>query len=375
MSAMSAAPSRRTPLAERIASLIEATGPIGIADYFSICLSDPEHGYYMRREPFGRGGDFVTAPEVTQLFGEMIGIFLVDRWARSGRQAPVRLIEIGPGRGTLMSDALRVVARLAPDMKAATSVHLVETSPRLAAAQRATLAASGFACSWHDTLEAVPAGHALIVANELFDALPLRQFVKLGADFRERVVALDATGNLVFSAGARRIDPAMLPADADRQPEGTIFETAPAREAVMRLIAERLTASGGMATIIDYGHTVSGYGDTLQALKDHAFDDPLAHPGEADLTSHVDFEALAGTAKAAGATVAALTHQGDFLLGLGLVERAGRLGTGKSAAEQDAIRAAVERIAGTGPGNMGELFKVLVVTDGGNRAGHAMTIA
>lgn len=353
---------RRTPLADKIARLIRTTGPITVADYFDLCLSDPEHGYYRTRDPFGQAGDFITAPEITQLFGEMIGLFLVDIWRRQGLRRPVRLVEIGPGRGTLMRDVLRVVVKLAPEMTSALTVHLVETSAPLTEAQRSTLAASGTSCEWHATIDEVPQGYTLLVANEFFDALPVHQFVKALGAFRERVVALDDEDALTFIPGPATADPALLPADADAQPDGTIFEIAPAREAVMRAIAGRMATNGGAAVIVDYGHLVTGYGDTLQAVKGHRFDDPLAHPGEADLTSHVDFEALACAARTAGAHVAALMAQGDFLVSLGLLERAGRFGAGKSEAEQEAIRVAVERIAGVGAGNMGELFKVMVVT-------------
>lgn len=356
------APDGPTPLASKIAALIAASGPISVSDYMRLCLADPEFGYYRTREPFGTGGDFVTAPEVTQLFGEMIGVFVVHCWQAQGEPPGARLVEFGPGRGTLMKDMLRVIRRLTPRLFEAMSVHLVETSPRLAAIQAETLAESGVQPHWHGRIDDVPEGHLLLVANELFDALPLRQFVMAEGRFRERVVQLSPTGELAFGIGPGSIDPGSLPDDAADQLERTVFERAPVREAVMQVIAERLVATGGTALAIDYGHFVTGYGDTLQALWRGAPDDPLAHPGEADLTSHVDFASLAAAARAGGAYVAGLAHQGDFLLGLGLLERAGQLGSGKPAVEQAAIRTAVERIAGEGEGRMGELFKVLAVT-------------
>ena len=359
---MSARPQRPTPLAAKIAGLIEADGPISVADYFHHCLADPEHGYYMTSEPFGAAGDFVTAPEVTQLFGEMVAIFLLGGWQVAGMPKPVRLVEIGPGRGTLMKDMLRTANRILGGAMDGWSVHLVETSPRLRDVQAATLADSGVVCQWHETLEDVQDGHLLIAANELFDALPIRQFVKMGDAFREKVVGLDDAGSLAFGIGPATLESGRLPHDAGHQPDGTVFETAPVREAVIEKLAARLAASGGFAAIIDYGHRVPGYGDTLQAMRGHAYDDPLAHPGEADLTSHVDFAALTAAAESGGAHVLGLTCQGDFLLGLGLLERAGRLGAGKDEAAQEAIRVAVERIAGTGPGRMGELFKVLALS-------------
>ncbi len=280
-----------TALGEKIKTIIQANGPISVTDYFSLCLADPEYGYYRTREPFGRSGDFVTAPEVSQLFGEMIGVFVVHAWQRHGTPAGVRLVEIGPGRGTMMADMLRVIARLAPPLFESMTIHLVETSERLRDIQSQTLDAHEGKISWHDGFDEVPPGFTLIVANELFDAIPIRQFVKTPTGFRERMVGLDADGELTFAAGVAGIDPALLPESPQNAPNGTLFEISPARQAVMITICDRLKAFGGTALAIDYGHLVTGFGDTLQAVRMHEFDPPLAHPGEADLTSHVDFEA------------------------------------------------------------------------------------
>ncbi|WP_132956320.1 class I SAM-dependent methyltransferase [Rhizobium sp. BK251] len=351
-----------TALAEKMKALIQANGPISVTDYFSLCLADPEHGYYKTRDPFGRAGDFVTAPEISQLFGEMIGVFMVHAWQRHGTPAEVRLVEVGPGRGTMMADMLRVVARLAPPLYEGLSVHLVETSPRLQEVQRQTLSEQDGRVAWHSDFDDVPAGFTLLAANELFDAIPLRQFVRTPTGFRERMIGLDAEGRLAFAAGMAGIDPSLLPAPVQDVPPGTIFEAAPAREAVMTKICNRLNDHGGTALIIDYGHMVSGFGDTLQAVRMHEFDPPLSHPGEADLTSHVDFQALAETAIAARIHVNGCVHQGDFLIGLGLMERAGALGRDKTEYVRQGIQAAVERLAGAGEGKMGELFKVLAVS-------------
>lgn len=351
------------PLKQRIVRLIEHGGPMRLSDYFALCVSDPDDGYYMTMEPFGSAGDFTTAPEITQLFGEMVGVFLVHAWRTQGSAANPVIVEIGPGRGTLMRDILRTVSRLAPALRTTAGIHLVETSPRLSRIQKETLRDTGFSdIRWHESLASVPDGHTLLVANELFDALPLAQYVKLGGAYRERVVRADAEDRLAFGLGTGVLPSTALPDDADARPEGTVFEIAPAREAMMQAIARRLVACGGTGLVIDYGHIVTGYGDTLQALHGGAFDDPLAHPGKADLTSHVDFDALVRAARQAGAHVAGLARQGEFLVGLGLLDRAGRLGADKTAEEQEAIRAAVERIAGEGQGLMGELFKVLAVT-------------
>ncbi|MDX3926871.1 MAG: class I SAM-dependent methyltransferase [Shinella sp.] len=350
-----------TPLAGKIKALIRVNGPISVTDYFSLCLADPEHGYYKTRNPFGRAGDFVTAPEVSQLFGEMLGVFMVHAWQAHGGPKGVRLAEIGPGRGTMMADMLRVIARLAPDLYDDATVHLIETSEKLRGLQRKTLGTHAAKAAWHESFEELPDGFTLLAANELFDAIPIRQFVKTASGFRERMVGLDARDELTFSVGVAGIDPALLPGGHRTCAEGTIFEIAPAREAVMETIAYRLLRQGGTALIVDYGHLVTGFGDTLQAVLRHSFDPPLAHPGEADLTSHVDFEQLARTAAEAGLHVHGTMHQGDFLLALGLGERASALGRGKDAATQQSILSDVDRLAGSGVEKMGDLFKVLAV--------------
>ena len=352
-----------TPLAEKIKALIHAHGPISITDYFALCLADPEHGYYRTRDPFGRGGDFVTAPEVSQLFGEMLGVFVVQAWQKHLKpRRNLRIAEIGPGRGTMMADMLRTIARLAPELYAEATVHLVETSPTLRAIQQRTLAEHDGKVAWHETFDDIPAGFLLLVANEFFDAVPIRQFVKTSSGFRERLVGLDGDEQLCFGAGTAGVDPALLPPGHRDAPAGAIAEVAPARSAIMQAIADRLFNSGGTALFIDYGHTRSGFGDTLQAVLKHAFDPPLAHPGEADLTSHVDFAALAEVARARSVHVNGMMTQGRFLLELGIAARAGALGAGKDETTQAGIRAAVERLVGDRPGEMGELFKVLAVS-------------
>ncbi|WP_377296340.1 class I SAM-dependent methyltransferase [Rhizobium sp. SGZ-381] len=351
-----------TPLADKIKNLIRANGPISVTDYFALCLADPDHGYYRTREPFGRHGDFVTAPEISQLFGEMLGIFMVHAWQQHGAPSPVNLVEIGPGRGTMMLDMLRVIAKLAPALHEALSVHLVETSDRLRGVQRVTLEAYSAKITWHAAFEDVPAGFTLIAANELFDAIPIRQFVKTPTGFRERMVGLDADDELSFGIGVASLDPALLPASHGSERNGVIFEVSPARQAVMSTLCERLKKEGGTALIIDYGHMVTNFGDTLQAVLRHDYDPPLAHPGDADLTSHVDFEDLARVARVAGIRINGCLHQGDFLYGLGLSERASALARNKSEAEQRAIALAVDRLANAGEGRMGELFKVMAVS-------------
>lgn len=351
-----------TPLAQKITGIIEQSGPMRISDFFALCLADPQHGYYQSRQPFGRSGDFITAPEVSQLFGEMIGVFLVHAWQAQGSPGNVRIAEIGPGRGTLMSDALRVIARLSPDLFENTTIHMVETSERLRNVQRQTLVRIKERISWHMSFEEIPDGFTLMVANELFDAIPIHQFVNTPEGFRERVVGLDRNSRLAFGVGAGGFDPSLLPEGESAPPVGEIFELSPARTAVMQAVAAKLVRDGGTALTIDYGHLITSFGDTLQAVYRHEFDPPLARPGEADLTSHVDFQALAEAALAMGAHVHRPMSQGEFLVGLGLVERAGALGSGRDALAQAAIRDAVNRLAGEGEGRMGALFKVLAIS-------------
>lgn len=347
-----------TRLERRIAELIATAGPIPVSDYMALCLFDPDSGYYTTREPFGPLGDFVTAPEVSQMFGELVAVWLYQAWTALGRPLPVTLAEIGPGRGTLMKDMLRTLGRLDPAFVREAGFAMVETSPRLAAAQERTLAAAPTPISWHETVASLPERPLLIVGNELFDAVPIRQFVRTASGWRERMVGLDGGGRLAFFAGAASLDPALLPAGAATAPEGAIVEFAPARSALMDQIAARIAGHGGAGLFVDYGYLEPGVGDTLQALRGHRYEDALAGPGEADLTAHVDFAALAAVAGAHG-LAARFASQGSFLLAMGLLERAGRLGADAPAEVRDRIAGEVERLAG--PEQMGELFKVLAI--------------
>lgn len=351
-----------TLLKDNILRLISAAGPLGVADYMALCLFDPEHGYYTTREPFGAAGDFTTAPEISQMFGELIAIWLYDAWSLAGRPHGPVLAEIGPGRGTQMKDIVRALHRLDPALVRQARFELVETSPRLREVQRATLADSLPAFAWHDGVETLPDGPLFIVGNELFDAIPVRQYVKTVAGWRERVIGTSGDGDLQFVAGASGVDPALLPADAASAPEGAIVEIAPARAAMMDMIAERIARHGGAGLFIDYGYSEPAVGDTLQAVRQHAYDDVLAHPGHADLTAHVDFASLKRTAERHGLATGLMT-QGDFLLEQGLLQRAGSLGAGKDDVTRERIRDEVERLAG--PDQMGSLFKVLAILQPG----------
>ena len=323
----------------------------------ALCLFDPQAGYYMRRNPFGRAGDFVTAPEISQMFGELIGAWLVAAWRALGRPPHPAIVEIGPGRGTLMRDLQRTLRQLEPQLLGA-PLHLVETSSGLAAVQRETLAGAEADVFWHDELGTVPEAPLLLVANELFDAVPIRQYVRAGETWRERCVGRDAAGALTFLAGAGSLDPALLPPGAAVAPDGAVAEIAPARSALMQQLAGRLAEAGGTALVIDYGYAEPALGDTLQAVRKHRRDGPLANPGLADLTAHVDFAALAAVARAHGLGAALLT-QGQFLSRLGLKQRAERLAAAGDRGLAERLRGEVERLAGAG--EMGELFKVLAI--------------
>lgn len=353
-----------TALKEKLIRMIEATGPISVAEYMAHCLLDPQHGYYTTREPFGQDGDFITASEISQMFGELVGVWLYTAWKACGAVKRPILAEIGPGRGTLMKDMLRTLTRLDPFFVAETRFALIEASLKLVEVQKTTLQDArqegqfSVPTEWYTRLEDLPDGPLFIVGNELFDALPIRQFVKTIKGWRERMIGIDSDHDLAFMAGMASLDADLLPPGAAGAPEGTILEIAPAREALMDAIGERLKSQGGAGLFIDYGFERTATGDTLQAVKRHAYDDVLANPGEADVTSHVDFDALGRVARGHGLTDH-LMSQGDFLLGLGLLERASQLGLNKSMAEQEAIRDAVERLAA--PDQMGTLFKVQAI--------------
>jgi len=344
-------------LGDEIRALIGQEGPISLERYMALALAHPTHGYYMNRDPFGAEGDFTTAPEISQMFGELIGLWAAEIWAAIGGPDPLRLIELGPGRGTLMSDALRA-ARVAPEFRAALDVCLIETSPALAAIQHDTLLTAGAPVAWAAQLEDAPDGPAVMIANEFLDALPIRQYVRGPRDWRERLVGLDGAGRLTFGLAAEPERSIKGPAE-----EGDVLEINALGHRLMFEIGARLARQGGAALFIDYGHTATGFGDTLQALRAHRMVDPLVDPGEADLTAHVDFAAMARSARAAGAAVYGPIDQGDFLKALGLEQRAQALSSRAAAAQAADIEAARLRLTGKGPGQMGALFKAMVVAN------------
>ncbi len=355
-------------LKQRICSIIEETGPISLAQYMQLALADPQHGYYQRQEAIGAGGDFITAPEVSQMFGELVGVWAASAWLALGSPSPFLLVEAGPGRGVMMADALRAAASV-PGFMEAVRISLVETSPAMIAVQRQQLAAHKKSTKWLARLDQAEDLPMILIANEFLDALPFRQYVKAGGAWRERMVATDANGDLCAVLGPAFASMPILPPGHQSEPDGSVFEHAPTREAFVAQISERLGANGGAALLIDYGHDQQGFGDTFQAVQNHAFADPFSDPGKADLTSHVDFAVLRQTAVEAGCHTSRIATQGDFLVAMGLAERAGRLGAGKDQLAQSKIRKEAERLVL--PEEMGALFKVLALC--ANQNASAMT--
>ena len=351
----------------------------------SLCLQHPKHGYYMTRDPFGAAGDFITAPEISQMFGEMLGVWIGEAWTAAGAPAGARLVELGPGRGALMSDVLRV-GRVAPGFLDAISVDLVETSPILRELQAQTLEPSPAPINWRADFGEIPRAPLFILANEFFDALPARHFVRVahgppfrpwhssdasiahpeGSGFfpdamggwRERLVGLAAGGQFAFGL-ASYVETGLPLAP----PPGSIIEINAVAQRLMSEIARRIVADGGALLLVDYGYTQTTVGESLQAVARHAYVDPLAAPGEADLTTHVDFAALARAVRAKGAKVQGPVTQGSFLAQLGIERRAETLRRNATAQQRDAIDSALERLVGIGDArdHMGELFKAMAV--------------
>ncbi len=355
---------------------IRRGGPITVAEYMELALTHPEHGYYMKQDPFGQGGDFTTAPEISQMFGEVLGMWSAVVWQAAGAPSAFNLVELGPGRGTLMADVLRATAGV-PGFHRALTLHLVEISPVLKRRQGEGLAKTGLTPHWHDTFDTVPGGPLLLLANEFFDALPVRQFVRGAQGWSERTVELEATaapgeetteempeetgfqfGLTPPEALAQAARP-LVPPDLADSPVGSVFEACPAATGLAHALGERIARDGMAALIVDYGHFDSAAGETLQAVKGHGFHDLLADPGDADLTAHVDFGALARAAAQAGADVRGPVPQGAFLERLGLGARAQSLLAGASPEQAEDIRAAHQRLIGGEA--MGLLFKAMVI--------------
>ena len=344
------------PLLTTLRAIIAAEGPIGIDRYMSLCLTDPEDGYYTTRDPLGRAGDFITAPEISQIFGELIGLWTAAIWQQLGSPGAFRLIELGPGRGTLMMDALRALNVL-PACRAAAAIDLVEISPILMRQQQETLTRHhpDLTIAWHTTLDAVPDDMpTIIIANEFFDALPIRQWVYRAGCWRERCVALDGAG-LKFIETSRDDTP-----DRPGAAEGAIMETSAAATATAKDIGYRLGRSGGACLVIDYGHCDAGIGDSLQAVSRHGYAPILDNPGTADLTAHVDFAGLARAFAATGLDIHGPVTQGRWLGELGAGKRAERLMAGRDHAAMATISQGLRRLID--PMAMGSLFKVMAAS-------------
>lgn len=345
---------------------------MSVASFMDLALGHPEFGYYQTQDPFGAAGDFITAPDISQVFGELLGLWLATAWQEIGKPAPFRLVELGPGRGQLMADVIRATAKV-PGFLEAAKIHLVESSQRLRAVQHTTLP-DNIDVVWHDRIETVPEGPLFLIANEFFDALPAHQLVLAEEGWRERLVTVQEDGTLTFTTGgapSSLVD--MIPGVAEI---GQIAEVSPARDALSMNLGKRLSKDGGVALLIDYGAWVDRpTGDTLQAVRDHQAIPPLSMPGLADLTTQIDFRALGEAGQAGGANVFGPVPQGTFLRTLGIEPRTAALLKHADDQQRHALRSALFRL--TDASAMGEVFKVLVLAspDGPSPPGfHAATL-
>jgi NADH dehydrogenase [ubiquinone] 1 alpha subcomplex assembly factor 7 len=350
--------SKYPPLETEIRRRIAGSGPMPVGQFMTLCLTHPEHGYYMTRDPLGAAGDFITSPEISQMFGELIGLWTAAVWKQMGSPENVQLIELGPGRGTMMLDALRA-ANAMPGFRKAILVHLVEVSPALEKRQRQAFASSDVPVSWHKVLEDVPAGPSIILANEFFDALPVQQAVMCVDGWHERVVKIDDKDKLQFTNGRDPIPlfDQMLPPGARDAQIGAIFEWR--ADQIALELGRRVVRSEGAALVLDYGHVLSATGDTLQAVGNHQFAKPLEAPGTVDLTAHVDFKALAQAAESMDAVTHGPIEQGIFLRRLGIETRATAL---KKAVPRDKVAdidSALLRLTAADRTGMGRLFKAV----------------
>jgi SAM-dependent MidA family methyltransferase len=356
--------SASAPLETEIRRRIALTGPIAVAQYMTLCLTHPQHGYYTTHDPFGSRGDFVTAPEISQMFGELIGLWSAAAWRAMDSPEKIRLVELGPGRGTMMLDVLRA-ARVMPDFRAAILLHMIEISPALERLQRARLGATDVPVSWHRSIDEVPDEPLIVLANEFFDALPIQQAVMCADGWHERVVKIGDDEKLHFGID-RDPNPLLdklLPSGVRASKIGDIFEWRADQLALE--LGRRVVGARGAALIVDYGHCESAIGDTLQAVRGHAFADPLAVPGAADLTAHVDFQALGQAAGGMGARVHGPLTQAEFLRRLGIGQRASALKAAGPPENAAIIDAALQRLTDEEGTGMGRLIKVMALSSPG----------
>ena len=351
-----------SPLETEIRRRITLAGPMPVRQFMALCLSHPDYGYYMTRDPLGRSGDFITSPEISQVFGELLGLWAASTWHMMGQPENVRLVELGPGRGTLMLDALRA-AQVVPAFRAALVVHLIEVSPALQERQQQSLGALDVPVMWHQSFEEVPDGPIIVLANEFFDAMPINQAIKQFNGWYERVIEIDNAGNLVFGIANELIPlfEQLVPASVRDAQLGAIYEWR--ADNLPLAIGRRVVQQGGAALIVDYGHVESAPGETLQAVGGHAFASPLVSPGEVDLTAHVDFQAFALASESMGARVDGPIDQAALLRNLGIDKRAAALKAYASAEKAAEIDVAVKRLLGEGPTGMGTLFKAIAVAN------------
>ena len=346
-------------LAARLHAHIAENGPLTVEAFMQACLSDAASGAYTSRQPIGGAGDFITAPEISQIFGELIGLWSVSVWQSMGAPRAVTVAELGPGRGSLMADALRAW-RAVPAFLDVISVALIETSPVMVAAQRSALREARVPVSWYATLDELPDGPLIVLANEFIDALPIRQFIYRDGTWRERLIASDGSGGFCFTEGNRLALGDQASDLPDEAPDGSILEMRPAARTLLYELARRASVAPLAALIIDYGHDEAGFGDTLQAVRGHRFAAALADPGSADLSAHVDFADLKRQASALGLKSYGPVPQGEFLLKLGLGERRNRLLQRATPAQAEAIASGASRLVD--PKQMGILFKALALT-------------
>jgi NADH dehydrogenase [ubiquinone] 1 alpha subcomplex assembly factor 7 len=346
-------------LAARLHAHIAENGPLTVEAFMQACLSDAASGAYTSRQPIGGAGDFITAPEISQIFGELIGLWSVSVWQSMGAPRAVTVAELGPGRGSLMADALRAW-RAVPAFLDVISVALIETSPVMVAAQRSALREARVPVSWYATLDELPDGPLIVLANEFIDALPIRQFIYRDGTWLERLIASDGSGGFCFTEGNRLALGDQASDLPDEAPDGSILEMRPAARTLLYELARRASVAPLAVLIIDYGHDEAGFGDTLQAVRDHRFAATLADPGSADLSAHVDFADLKRRASALGLKPYGPVPQGEFLLKLGLGERRNRLLQRATPAQAEAIASGASRLVD--PKQMGILFKALALT-------------
>jgi NADH dehydrogenase [ubiquinone] 1 alpha subcomplex assembly factor 7 len=346
-----------TPVERALRQLIALEGPQSLERVMGMANAH----YYATRDPFGPAGDFMTSPEISQMFGEMLGVWVLSVWEAMGCSSQVRLVELGPGRGTLMKDVLRA-AKVLPGFLKSVSVHLVETSPVLRRAQEQNLTNGAAHVSWHDHADEVPAGPVIVLANEFFDALPVKHYLKGDDGWHERVIALENNA-FVFGLARGCVPDSLIPARFHGAETGQWVEFSPQGTRIMDDIAQRIARYGGAALIIDYGHEHSRCGETLQAVRQHQHSPVLERLGEGDLSAHVDFQALGEAAQKAGTDRFALLTQAALLNTLGLPARYAALAKAATTAQKPALDSAVERLTDTThPTAMGQLFKALCVT-------------